>query len=291
LTFVASVLYFTIAGATKLGILCMYYRIFRVNLAFRYQLFLSAALVVGWWVGCTVATLTNCIPLKWSWINGLVDPRYCFNYNVFWMAAGVCEIFLDVVILTLPINVLMRLRLSRKRKFTVSGVFLLGGLYVTAQIMLSHSLLLLPLTTVSSVVITGVVKVVLGYPPNSRVPSYSNTEVWATVHTGIAIVCSSLPVLQPFVDRVTKSSIITRASDSLLTLGAKIGLRPYSVLQKDSGGGSANSWNGSRGIRSELSPGPGKKIASRTDLLEIAHAEDDIELAGDSGAKYMQTEV
>jgi hypothetical protein len=108
----------------------MYYRIFHVSSAFRYQLFISAGLVVGWWVGCTVATLTNCIPLEWSWINSLADPRYCFNYNIFWMASGVCEIFLDVLILTLPISVVVRLQFSMKQKLTVSGIFLLGGLYV-----------------------------------------------------------------------------------------------------------------------------------------------------------------
>ncbi|KAI0407295.1 hypothetical protein F4802DRAFT_612385 [Xylaria palmicola] len=165
-SFTCSVLYFTIAGATKLGILYMYYRVFQVSLAFRYQLFISASLVLGWWIGCTIATLTNCIPLEWGWINSFADPRYCFNYNVFWMASGACEIFLDVLILTLPISVVARLQFSPRQKLTVSGIFLLGGF----------------------VVITGFIKVILGYPPGSRVPSYSNTEVWTTVHTGIAIV-------------------------------------------------------------------------------------------------------
>ncbi|KAI0859760.1 hypothetical protein F4860DRAFT_504426 [Xylaria cubensis] len=158
LAFATSVLYFTIAGATKLGILFMYYRVFHVSAAFRYQLYLSASLVVGWWVGCTVATLTNCIPLEWSWINSFADPRYCFNYNIFWMASGACEILLDVLILTLPIGVVVRLQFSLKQKLTVSGIFLLGGF----------------------VVVTGFIKVILGYPQGSRVPSYSNTEVWTT---------------------------------------------------------------------------------------------------------------
>ncbi|KAI8959583.1 hypothetical protein F5Y11DRAFT_359093 [Daldinia sp. FL1419] len=130
LSFVSSILYFTIAGATKLGILLMYYRIFAVSTAFRYQLFLSVALVIGWWVGCTVATLTNCIPLEWSWINSLSDARYCFDYNIFWMASGACEIFLDVLILALPISVIVRMRLSTKRKVTISIIFLLGGLTI-----------------------------------------------------------------------------------------------------------------------------------------------------------------
>jgi len=53
-----------------------------------------------------------------------------------------------------------------------------------------------------SVIITGVVRVILGYPPGSRVPSYHNTEVWATVHTGMAIVCASLPIFKPLVRRI-----------------------------------------------------------------------------------------
>lgn len=129
LAFISSVLYFTISGATKLGILFMYHRIFAVKSIVRYQLFTAGGLVIGWWVGCTIATLTNCIPLEWSWINSLADPRYCFDYNIFWMASGACEILLDVLILTLPIGAVVRMQLSLKQKLTVSGIFLLGGLY------------------------------------------------------------------------------------------------------------------------------------------------------------------
>ena len=64
IAFSTSVLYFTIASATKLGILLMYNRIFNVSVSFRYALRIASGLVMGWWVGCTVATLTNCIPLE-----------------------------------------------------------------------------------------------------------------------------------------------------------------------------------------------------------------------------------
>ncbi|KAF2657472.1 hypothetical protein K491DRAFT_594998 [Lophiostoma macrostomum CBS 122681] len=190
LAFATSVLYFTIAGATKLGILLMYNRIFNVSQSFRYQLFTVSGMVVGWWIGCTVSTLTNCIPLKWSWINSLADPRYCFNYNVFWMASGACEIFLDVLILMLPVSVVVRMRFSLKRKLTVLGIFLLGGFTI----------------------ITGLVRVILGYPKGSRVPSYSNTEVWTTVHAGMSIVCASLPIFRPLLKRITGSNLVTRLS-------------------------------------------------------------------------------
>ncbi|KAI1207023.1 uncharacterized protein F4807DRAFT_211424 [Annulohypoxylon truncatum] len=195
LAFITSIFYFTISGATKLGILIMYYRIFALSTAFRYMICFASGLIVGWWVGCTVATLTNCIPLEWSWLNSLSDPRYCLNYNIFWMASGSCEIFLDVLILTLPITVVTRMRLSLEQKLTVSGIFLLGGF----------------------VIITGLVRVILGYPPGRRVPSYSNTEVWTSVHAGMSIVCASLPILKPLVRRISGSRSMTKIS-SILSL-------------------------------------------------------------------------
>lgn len=128
LAYVTSLLYFTIASSTKLSILLMYNRLFSVNDAFRRQLVVTSALVFGFWIGCTIADLTNCIPLKWSWINSLADPRYCFNYNIFWTATGACEVLLDVLILALPIRVVLALQLSPRKKVTVACIFLLGGL-------------------------------------------------------------------------------------------------------------------------------------------------------------------
>lgn len=129
LAFATSILYFSIAGATKVGILLMYNRIFNVSNAFRYQLYLASSLVIGWWIGCTVAAFTNCIPLEWSWINSFADPRYCFDYNLFWMASGACEVALDVLILGMPVSVVLRMQqMSWTRRMQVLGIFALGAL-------------------------------------------------------------------------------------------------------------------------------------------------------------------
>jgi hypothetical protein len=212
LAFAASVLYFTIAGATKLGILLMYNRIFNVSTAFRYQLFGASTLLIGWWIGCTIATLTNCLPLEWSWINSFADPRYCFDYNIFWMASGACEICLDVLILMLPVSVVVRMRLSLKQKLTVLGIFLLGGLYV---LLMYSSGGRTDADSLSSIIITGLIKVILGYPKGNRVPSYSNTEVWTTVHAGMSIVCASLPIFKPLAKRIAGSALGSKLSGYL----------------------------------------------------------------------------
>lgn len=70
----------------------------------------------------------NCIPLEWNWKNGNANPKYCINYNTFWLVTGIFESVIDLAILTLPFSMISKLHLNRSRKFGVAGVFLLGGL-------------------------------------------------------------------------------------------------------------------------------------------------------------------
>lgn len=55
-----------------------------------------------------------------------------------------------------------------------------------------------------SVIISGLLKVIFSYAPNSREPSFNRTEIWTTVHCGIGMVCACLPVCWPLVVRVAK---------------------------------------------------------------------------------------
>ncbi|KAJ3579343.1 hypothetical protein NPX13_g1220 [Xylaria arbuscula] len=83
-SFASATLYFTINGAVKSSVLLMYYRIFYVKKWFRYPLFVTIGLVIGWWIGNTVAALTSCIPLDKYWTNNVLDLTHCFSFNVFW---------------------------------------------------------------------------------------------------------------------------------------------------------------------------------------------------------------
>ncbi len=64
---------------------------------------------------------------------------------------------------------------------------------------------------------TGIVRVAFSYVPDSRVPSFSNTEVWTLVHIGIAIICASLPIFNPLVKRISGSPFMIKIS-SILSL-------------------------------------------------------------------------
>lgn len=106
----------------------MYNRLFSISKSFRRQVLVVGALVVAFWIGCTVANLLNCRPLKYTWINSLDDPRYCFNYNIFWLVSGIVEAIIDVLIIAMPVRIVFGLQLNLTKKIALIAVFLLGTL-------------------------------------------------------------------------------------------------------------------------------------------------------------------
>ncbi|KAI0100212.1 hypothetical protein GGR51DRAFT_551567 [Nemania sp. FL0031] len=172
ISFIATVLYFSLTSTTKLSILLLYNRLFSVHAAFRRQIIALCIAVICYGVGTTIANLLSCIPLKYTWINNLEDPRFCFNYNVFWFATGIAEAALDIFIFIMPIRVVTQLHLHRRKRIAVGSVFLVGIF----------------------VIVSGLLKAVYGYAPGSRNPSFSKTALWTTVHSGTGIICACLPV-------------------------------------------------------------------------------------------------
>lgn len=179
LSFICTILYFTIVSATKLSILLMYDRLFSVSKIFRRQVVLLCFLTGAFWIGTTVSNILNCIPMRYVWINAKADPRYCINYNLYWLGCGVAESVLDLMIILMPIKVVYGLHLSRGRRIAVAAVFLLGAF----------------------VIVSGVVKVILSYIPGSRQPDFQPTALWTVVHVCTGIICACLPVCWPLIKR------------------------------------------------------------------------------------------
>ncbi|KEY74551.1 hypothetical protein S7711_07154 [Stachybotrys chartarum IBT 7711] len=188
--FSVGVLYYSVTGATKMGVMLMYYRIFSSSVGFRRRLLLVGFLTLGWWLACTIALLAACVPFDARWGHGASDPEVCINVNLLWVAGGMCEVFLDILILALPVSVVYGLHMSRARKISIGCIFLLGGFTVA----------------------TGFARAYLGYSPGSHEPDYANTELWATLHTGTGLICASLPVFAPLVNKIVASSFASRIS-------------------------------------------------------------------------------
>jgi hypothetical protein len=122
------VLYFLITSITKISILLLYHRLFSISDWFRIQIYVGYGLVTAFWFSATMADVLNCVPLEWTWNNGHADPRYCINFNTFWLGTGIVESLIDLYILVLPVAMVATLKLERNRRWGVAGVFLMGGL-------------------------------------------------------------------------------------------------------------------------------------------------------------------
>lgn len=127
ITYSTTLLYFLVTSITKISLLLLLYRIFAISKSFRIWIYVAQAFVIAFWISASVADLLNCIPLEWTWKNGHADPRYCVDFNMYWMGTGISEGVIDLGILLLPVGMVSKLQLDRSKKYGLAGLFLVGG--------------------------------------------------------------------------------------------------------------------------------------------------------------------
>jgi hypothetical protein len=113
----------------KLSILLFYRRIFGMTYSMWFCVFLTA----GYFVSCMVAFLVCCRPVSYYWTQ-YADPSggVCvFNLYPFYIGNAAANVVTDGIILLVPIPLVWKLQMRKTQKVMLSGIFLLGGLYVT----------------------------------------------------------------------------------------------------------------------------------------------------------------
>lgn len=123
--FVAQTPYKVVVCLNKVSVVLLYKRIF-VGTRFQVTCWVVMAVVVGWSIGAIFATIFQCVPVEGSWDKSI--KAYCIDKGAFWIAYAVANILTDVMVLSLPIPVVLRLQLKLRDRLMVCGVFLLGGL-------------------------------------------------------------------------------------------------------------------------------------------------------------------
>ncbi len=84
------------------------------------------AIVTGWTIAFFFSNLFTCYP-----ITPLVEAFYgnkCIDGVAMWYASCVSDFSIDLIILTMPIPMVLRLQLPLQQRFAVMGMFLLGTL-------------------------------------------------------------------------------------------------------------------------------------------------------------------
>jgi len=122
---VAEILYVFNLVWTKLGILLMYYRIFRFPY-FKKIAYVIGAFIIAWVITITFLFIFICVPVEKLWHPDL--PGHCIDQVSTWIANATSTILSDVTILILPIPQVWKLHLQRLEKLGAILAFGLGFL-------------------------------------------------------------------------------------------------------------------------------------------------------------------
>lgn len=125
--YTGSFLYTGCITCIKLSILSLYKRLFPVKPMIN-AVHLVGFLVILWCFGvCLVGALT-CIPVKKLWDPTV--PGGCIDLPKFYYGLQVPNIVTDFIILVMPMKLVWDLPISRVQKMLLSGIFVLGFVYV-----------------------------------------------------------------------------------------------------------------------------------------------------------------
>ncbi|KAI0508718.1 hypothetical protein F5B22DRAFT_620078 [Xylaria bambusicola] len=126
LSLVAENLYAVEIALLKLSILSLYQHIFRQHTWFFRATWLVGFVAVSLGIWVILATNLQCIPIAATWDPTIVDAT-CINYGLSALLAYIVNIVIDLVILTMPIPCVLKLKLSVHRKWMLILTFATGG--------------------------------------------------------------------------------------------------------------------------------------------------------------------
>ena len=118
--------YFVNAVFTKASLLLLYHRIFGVVSGFRWALWISGFVVMGYFIACVIASIAGCHPVSYYWNHD--QPGHCIDEVNFYRWNGIVNMLLDVLVLCLPFPMTWRVNTSLRQKLILTGIFMLGGL-------------------------------------------------------------------------------------------------------------------------------------------------------------------
>ncbi|KAL8992694.1 MAG: hypothetical protein Q9169_006908 [Polycauliona sp. 2 TL-2023] len=183
---VSGYLYVVAMTLAKASLLIFLYRIFHVDRWFRIAAWILGAILAIWSTVTVFLSIFACKPIRASWNFELMfDPETkCYpkswdTKNIY----GFCNILSDFALIVMPLPLVWRMQMDRKKKIGLvlvfaSGVFILG-VAIARQYTLYNP---------------------AGHGDDNRdlVP----TKIWMTIETNLAIIIACLPALTPLFKRI-----------------------------------------------------------------------------------------
>ncbi|KAK0620602.1 hypothetical protein B0T14DRAFT_430419 [Immersiella caudata] len=171
--------YKTSLACTKMSILFLYLRIMPHGLI-RYANFAVMAIIMICNIWVLVSDFVGCTPLAKTWDPSI--PGTCLPMLALALGSSVMHIITDFIIFALPIPILVKLKMSFKRKICLVFVFSIGFFVCLISIIRIISIRQLDFSDVTY--------------------TFSTVAYWGAVEVNLAIICACLTTLKPLLVHV-----------------------------------------------------------------------------------------
>jgi len=130
-----------------------------------------------------ISSFAFCVPVSRFWSGNLAHDKHCLPVGPVWYANAGMHIFTEVMILILPMSILSKLKLPKRKR---AGVMLIFGV----------GIIVISISSARLYELTNMV--------NRHDYTKTNQEaaVWSSLETNISIICACLPLLYPFISRI-----------------------------------------------------------------------------------------
>jgi hypothetical protein len=108
----------------KFSIASFYWTIFPQKY-FRWALIAVAAFMAGWFISADLVSIFQCTPVERLWDK--TKEGTCVNFGVFALVTAALNVVTDLVILALPVPLILRLKMSQRKKMLLILTFALGS--------------------------------------------------------------------------------------------------------------------------------------------------------------------
>ncbi|KAJ5608676.1 hypothetical protein N7528_009243 [Penicillium herquei] len=173
ITLAENVLYAASISFSKAAVLLLYHRIFNIKKSFRIASWFVGFLIAGYFIAGECLLIFAYTPIEAQWKPWLPNSAN-FNIVATWYVMSSINMVVDFLILCLPQPVVWRLKMSRKKKILVSGLFCFGILICIADAM--H-----------------VVCVVTQVDIDNPTATEGTTGIWENVEVNLSVIVTCLP--------------------------------------------------------------------------------------------------
>ncbi|KAK1985936.1 integral membrane protein [Colletotrichum cereale] len=127
------VVYFTSVALPKMGIVCLYLRVFNWKGAMRTTAYVLLAMLAATSVSFIVTACFQCQPIAYWWDRTIPGGK-CVDVQAFFHAQSIPGFVLDFVIMALPLHTIWNLKLPMHKRLALVGIFMVGSFGVVASI-------------------------------------------------------------------------------------------------------------------------------------------------------------